>query len=115
MAKVDVKAVLDEAKTAVEGIVKKDAASIIGFSERQLNYLAQQAAWIARAEVEGEFKNNDALREFFLTNLAQLAKDFANALRGLAAITIEKIWNAVINVLWKAIEGAIHVTLPRPA
>jgi len=30
------------------------------------------------------------------------------------SVTIEKIWNATVDILWKAIEKGIGFTLPRP-
>jgi hypothetical protein len=43
-----------------------------------------------------------------------MAKNFAGTLRGLLAVTIEKVWNAIVTTLWKAIETAAGVALPLP-
>jgi hypothetical protein len=101
-------------KDAITGIVDKDAVTIRGFSERQLKMLAQQATWIAEATLAGEFKTDPHLRDDFLDNLQDMAKDFVNTLRGLLTITVEKVLNAIVDVLWKAIESAIGFALPRP-
>jgi len=114
MPNVDPAAIVAEVREAISGIVRKDATTIHGFSERQLNMLARQATLIARAEVEGEFRRNPELREDFLANLSAMARNFAKALQGLAMVTVEKIWNAMVDILWKAIEGATTIRLPRP-
>ena len=101
-----------EIKAAVSGVLEKDVAAVQGFSERQLRALAKQAAWIAEATANGEL--DDDLRAFFLENLDAVARNFADTLVGLAALTVEKVWNAVVGVLWKAIERAAGIALGRP-
>ena len=76
--------------------------------------MAKQARWIAEAEARGEFADDPKLRDWFLTNLDDVARNFARTLRGLLAITIEKVWNAVVNVLWQVVEAAAGFRLPRP-
>jgi hypothetical protein len=29
-------------------------------------------------------------------------------------VTIEKVWNAIVGVIWKAIETSTGITLPKP-
>lgn len=96
-------------KTAVSGVLERDAAEIRGFSERQLDALALQAKLIASAIVNNEI--DDDLRDYFLDSLENMAENFAKSLRGLLAVTIEKVWNAVVGVLWGAIEAATGVSL----
>lgn len=108
----DTDQLVEDIKGAVTGVLDKDVTTLRGFSERQLNAMAKQAAWIAEASLNGEL--DDDLRDFFLDNLEDMAKNFANTLRGLLAVTIEKIWNAVVTTLWKAIESAANITLPLP-
>jgi hypothetical protein len=40
--------------------------------------------------------------------------NFAKTLRGLLMVTIEKVWNAIVGVIWKAIETATGIALPIP-
>ena len=110
----NVDAIVDQVKRAATRIVKTDITNIRGFSERQVRMMAQQARWIAEAEASGEFDKDPKLRNWFLTNLEDLARNFAHSLRGLIAITIEKVWNAVVDVLWKVVESAAGFRLPRP-
>jgi len=100
-------------KAAATGVLNEDVSQIAGFSETQVNMMAKQAAWIAEATAKGEL--DDDLRAFFLKNLADMAKNFVQVLQGLAAITIEKVWNAIVGVLWDAVRGAIGgIALPIP-
>ena len=104
---------MNNIKTAAAGILQKDISTISGFSQAQLRALAKQAAWIAEATAKNEL--NEEERAFFLRNLADMARNFVKVLQGLAAITIEKLWNAVVDVLWGAIRGAAgSIPLPLP-
>jgi hypothetical protein len=108
----DVDDLVEGLKTAASDVLRKDVTTLRGFSERQLQAMAKQAAWIAEATAKGEI--DAGLRDFFLDNLEDMARNFANTLRGLLAVTIEKVWNALVTTLWKAIEKAAGVTLPLP-
>ena len=109
----DLNQLMADISTAASDILKKDLSTVSGFSRSQLEALAKQAAWIAEATAKNEI--NAEQREFFLQNLAEMARNFVKVLQGLAAITIEKLWNAVVNVLWGAIRGAVgNIPLPLP-
>ena len=99
-------------KTVVSDILQTDVTAWRGFSERQVRAMAKQAAWVAEATSKGEL--DDDMRNFFLDSLEDMARNFAHTLRGLLVITIEKIWNAVVNVLWGAIQQATNIVLPFP-
>ncbi len=51
-------------------------------------------------------------REFFLDSIEDMVLNFAKTLRGLLMVTIEKVWNAVVGVIWKSIEAATGLALP---
>lgn len=99
---------------AASAVVGKDISTITGFAKSQEIKLAKFAIWIAEAEVAGEFKNIPGLRDEFLQSLQDMILDFVNTLRGLAMVTVEKIWNAIVGVVWKALDKATGLTLPRP-
>ncbi|MEC5383157.1 hypothetical protein VSX64_20230 [Aurantimonas sp. C2-6-R+9] len=92
--------------------VGEDIRSLAGFSSTQLAMLAKQAAWIAEAQAGNELTPD--LLDFFLDNLAAMARNFVKVLQGLTVIMIEKAWNAAVGVIWSAIEAAIGVALPLP-
>ncbi len=109
----DLGQLMNDVTAAVSDVLQKDVTTISGFSRNQLQLLAKQSAWIAEATANNEL--TDDLRDFFLGNLADMALNFVKVLRGLALIAVEKAWNAVVGVLWKAIGGAAGVALPLPA
>jgi hypothetical protein len=112
MADIDVDKLVGDIKSAASGILKTDVAALRGFSERQVTAIAQQAKLVAAGIANGDI--TEATREFFLDSLEDLALNFARTLRGLMTVTIEKVWNAVVAVLWKAISTATGLVIPAP-
>ena len=110
---IDVDQLLANLKTVATGIIQQDVTTIEGYSERQLAAMAQQAKWIAAASLTGELSSD--MRDFFLNTLKDSAVNFANTLKGLVVITIEKVWNALVGALWTAIGNAIGIPLALPA
>jgi hypothetical protein len=112
MGALDVNAVVTAIRDAASNILNTDVAAFKGFSERQVQAIAQQAKLVAAGIATGQI--TDETRDFFLDGLKDMALSFANTLAGLVAVTIEKIWNAVVGVLWKAISDAAGIALPIP-
>lgn len=113
MATIDIQALVDDMKDAASGVLKQDVTSLRGFSERQLKAIAQQAKLIAAGIARNEITSET--RDFFLDSLEDMALSFARTLRGLLMVTIEKVWNAVVGVIWDAISKATGLVLPKPA
>ena len=109
---IDVDQLLANLKTVATGIIQQDVTTIEGYSERQLAAMAQQAKWIAAASLTGELSSD--MRDFFLNTLKDSAVNFANTLKGLVIITVEKLWNALVGALWTAIGNAIGIPLTLP-
>lgn len=112
MAAIDLNQVVADIKTAATGILNADVETFRGFSERQVQAIAQQTALVATGIAAGQI--TAATREFFLDNLEDMALSFAKTLRGLLMVTIEKVWNAVVAVIWKAISSVTGLTLAAP-
>ena len=108
----DVDAVVTAIKDAASNILNTDIATFKGFSERQAKTMAQQAKLVATGIATGEITAET--QDFFLDGLKDMALSFANTLAGLVVVTIEKIWNAVVGVLWNAISDAAGIALPIP-
>lgn len=108
----DVNQLIHEMKDVANTILDKDIESIGGFSERQLKAIAKQAEMVAQGIATGEI--TDETREFFLQGIEDMTRNFANTLQGLVAVTVEKVWNAMVGVIWKAIESATGFNLTRP-
>jgi len=109
---IDVEQLLQEMKEAVSKILGRDVAEGRGFSERQLKALAQQAFLVEAGILSGQITEDT--QDFLLDGLEDMTLNFAETLRGLKTVTIEKVWNAVVGVLWKAIETGTGLVLPTP-
>ena len=111
----ELKEIIDEIKTAAGEILRtageigKDSLeNVEGFSKRQLEGLANHSVIIGKGVLIGDLTKEEAKTEF--ENLKEIAKNFANTLIGLLAVTIEKIWNAIVKILGgvvKSIAGLI--------
>ncbi len=110
---IDTAALVNDIKTAASNVINQDVAVLRGFSERQVEALAKQADLIAEGVLSGDI--DEGLRDFFLDSLEDMALNFAKTLRGLLMVTIEKVWNAVVGVLWKSIESATGIGLTPPS
>lgn len=107
---IDIATLVKDMKDAATQILKKDVTTYRGFSERQIKAIAQQAELVAKGIKSGDI--TEETQEFFLDGLEDMALNFAKTLRGLLMVTIEKVWNAIVGVIWKAIEGATGLILP---
>lgn len=112
MAAIDLDQLVSDMKMAASGILKADVSTFRGYSERQVKAIAQQAAFVATGIATRQITKET--EQFFLDSLEDMALSFAKTLRGLLMVTIEKVWNAVIGVLWNAISKAANVILPVP-
>ena len=108
--------IVEELKKGVNAIIKsateigKDGIDdISGFSERQLNGIADQSLLIGEGLKNKDLTTEEAKTEF--EDLSTLAKNFANTLVGLLAITIEKIWNAMVKILSGVIKSIAGLVL----
>ncbi len=112
MATIDLDQLVIDMKTAASGTLNADVSMFRGFSERQLKAIAQQTALVATGIATKQI--TEETEQFFLDSLEDMALSFAKTLRGLLMVTIEKVWNAIVGVLWNAISKAANVVLPVP-
>lgn len=96
--------IIKEIREVASNILEKDIATVRGFSERQVEAIAKQTIIIQKGVLNGDI--DEDLKEFFLNGLEAMALNFVNTLKGILAVTIEKLWNAIVDALWKAIESA---------
>ncbi|WP_204126627.1 hypothetical protein [Pseudomonas ogarae] len=106
---IDIGELMDSMKEAAKTIISADLTSVRGFAERQLKSIAKQSALVASGIASGEIEEDE--KDFFLDTIENMIRNFANTLRGLIAVTIEKLWNALVGVVWKAISSATGVVL----
>jgi hypothetical protein len=110
---INVDQLIESIKDAASQVINQDITVIRGFSERQVRALAKQTELIASGIISGDI--DEDLRDFFLDSLEDMALNFAKTLRGLLVVTIEKVWNAVVGVIWRAIESATGIRLTVPS
>jgi hypothetical protein len=115
MASFDTAALMNSIRDAASGILQRDVTTITGFAQDQLAQLAQQAEGVAAMQAAGAFDGNDALRDHFTNQLQEMTRNFAQTLRGLLAVTVEKLVAAVLAVIGQAIGAATGVVLRLPA
>lgn len=109
----DLDQLISDIKSAASAVLKADVSTFRGFSERQLKAIAQQTEFVATGIATGQI--TEETKEFFLDNLEDMTLNFAKTLRGLLMVTIEKVWNAVVGVIWKAIAQVTGMILPAPS
>jgi hypothetical protein len=114
MPSLDPTALVNSITQAASGILKKDVTQLKGFSQSQLDQLAAQAQGIVEMQLAGVFDGNEDLRKHFVTQLEDMTRNFVKVMRGLAMVTAEKLWNSVVDTIWKAIGTATGVALPLP-
>lgn len=107
---IDIESLVAEMKGAATQILGDDIASIRGFSERQMRAIAQQAKFVEQGIINGQI--TEETRDFFLDNLKDLVRGFVRTLQGLVIVTMEKLWNAIVGVIWRAIKAATNAILP---
>ncbi|EFK11769.1 conserved hypothetical protein [delta proteobacterium NaphS2] len=110
---IDIEKLITDMKDAASQVINQDVTVLRGFSERQLKALAKQADLVASGVISGDI--DEDLRDFFLDALEDMALNFAKTLRGLLMVTIEKVWNAIVRVLWGAIGAATGIDLAAPS
>ncbi len=97
----DVTTIIKGIKDIASGILEKDISAVRGFSERQVEAIAKQTVIIQKGVANGDI--DEDLREFFLDGLEAMALNFVNTLKGILMVTLEKLWNALVNFLYKAV------------
>ena len=99
----DADTILADLRAALEGELGQGYSTISTFMERQGRLLAEQAAFIAEQRATGALRDNDRLYEHFLEGLRTNTVNLTHHVAMLTALTIEKAWTAVANVLWGAL------------
>lgn len=116
---IDVQTLVDDILAALRGAISEGWSSIAAFAEKQAKMLANQAAMITQSRLNGSLKDDDDLFDFFVDHLKELAANFARSVATMTLLTIEQAWNAVVNVIWGAINKALQTGrlagLPLPA
>lgn len=103
----DVQATTDAVIKAIRTQAKGGWSTIQSLVETQGKMLSQQAGWIAEGVVKGALKDDPEFQHKWLGYLAEDVKSLAHDVAALTILTVEKVWNAVVKVLWDAIDKAL--------
>jgi hypothetical protein len=109
MAGIDPTQLVKDMEAAASGVIKQDVSTLRGFATQQVNAIAQQAVFVAEGIADGSIAND--ARDYFLNSLKEMARSFVNTLAGLVVVVIEQVWNAVVGVIWTAINEATGLGL----
>ncbi|MFZ6639020.1 hypothetical protein ACO0LL_04720 [Undibacterium sp. TC4M20W] len=108
----DIDQLVADMQAAASGVLQADVTTLRGFTQQQVKAIAQQAGLVSTGILTKQI--TPETQQFFLDGLEDMALSFAKTLRGLLMVTIEKVWNAVVGVLWSAISKATNLVLPVP-
>jgi hypothetical protein len=92
---------INEIKAISSEVLNKDVSTVRGFSERQVEAIAKQTSIIQLGIATGDIDEN--LREFFLDGLEAMTRNYINTLKGILLVTLEKLWNALVDYLYRAV------------
>jgi len=109
---IDIDQLVADMQAAASGVLQADVTTLRGFTQQQVKAIAQQAELVSTGILTKQI--TPETQQFFLDGLEDMALSFAKTLRGLLMVTIEKVWNAVVGVLWSAISKATNLVLPVP-
>jgi hypothetical protein len=101
-------------QSAATAIVGKDISTVEGFAKDQLLRIEKLSIRLGEMIIAGEFDGDPDGQKDYLGIVQDLITNFTKTLQGLAIITIEKVWNALVNVVWTALDKATGLALPRP-
>lgn len=109
---IDTNQLVLDMKTAASAVLNADLTAFRGFSERQLEAIAKQTEFVAIGIASKQI--TDETKDFFLDAIEDMSLSFVKTLRGLLLASVEKVWLAIVGVIWKALSQATGLSLPVP-
>ena len=88
-------------RDAAHAVLDVELERLRGFAAAQLEALAQQALYVGAGVGDGTI--DEPMRRYFLDALREMTRSFVNTLLGLAEIVAERLYNALLDVMWRAI------------
>ncbi|WP_017776873.1 hypothetical protein [Paraburkholderia kururiensis] len=98
--------------SSVKTVTGHDIQALAGFSQTQLQSIAQQSALVAGMIEANVFTVSE--RKFYLDGLGQMVRGFVDTFVQLAEVVIEKLYNAVVNAIYESINSLAGVALVTP-
>lgn len=109
---IDTAQLVIDMKAAASTELNADVSAFRGFSERQLEAIAKQTEFVAIGIASKQI--TEATKDYFLDAIEDMSLNFVRTLRGLLLASVEKVWNAIVGVIWKALSQATGLVLPVP-
>ena len=106
---INVDKLVTDIKSTATTVLGQDVSKYRGFSESQVKAIAEHAALIEKGIQSGGI--TDATKDYFLDSLEEMALNFVETLRGLLLVTIEKVWNGIVAVIWKALGQVVDIPI----
>jgi hypothetical protein len=91
---------------AVKGVVDKGFKKIRAHVEAQVKRLAMRTKILAALRISGEL--TEAEFEDEVRRGEELVKSIGMTVSAMAAITLEKAWNAIVKVVWGTLNRALE-------
>ena len=110
----DVGQIFGQIVNVTRDMVGQDVTTASSFARDQAQMIEQNAILFAQMEVAGEFIGDDERRNEYAKMIEDTALNFANTVRAMAVVEVEKLWNAVMSVVWDAIGTAAGSATPLP-
>ena len=101
-------------QAAATAAIGKDISDVQGFAKDQLLRIEKLSIKLGQMILAGEFEGDPEGQQDFLGIIQDLITNFTKTLKGLATIMVEKVWNALVKVVWDTIGKAVGLTLPVP-
>jgi hypothetical protein len=109
---IDTAQLISDIKNAATSQLGTDVTLLRGYSEQQLGAIAQQSDMVAGGLIDGSITSST--QDYFLDSIEEMVKSFLNTLAGLISVMIEEMWNAIVKVIWSAINTATGLALVVP-
>ena len=103
----DLDATLTTLISAIQKQAKQGWNTISSLVTQQSKMMTHQAAWIAESSIKGALRDDPVLKQMFADQFADSVRFLARDVAALTKLTVEKVWNAAVKVLWGAINKAL--------
>ena len=107
--------ILKEITATLRAELGEGYSSIRTLVTSQGKLLARQAERIAKSRIGGSLKDDDDFYHYLLEGMQTNATNLTRSVVMLSALTLEKAWNAIAGILWKAMRTTLSAAgVPEP-
>ena len=108
MSEIDYKSLLQEILDVISEKVGDGFSSIETIATKHAKRVATQATLLTQSRISGQAQNDDEVFDFLKGMLQDMIHSMAKVLVALTVLTIETVWNSVVDVVWGAINAALN-------